>query len=92
MNATSAELARNGLPTSRSRIESLPQLGRNDGAQIVALPEGTIANARDKVVERVSQRAWNYRHESRYYSPSSPEPPQNMNAGIRAHQQRGIIS
>lgn len=75
---------------SPSGIESRTQARRDDGAQIVAPSEDTIANARDEVVDHITQRARKYGHERRHYFPSSSQSPKNMNAGIRAHEQRAV--
>jgi len=47
-----------------------------------------MANARNELVDHVTQRPRNCGHERRHYLPSSSESPKNMNPGIRAHKQQ----
>ena len=57
---------------------------------MVAPSEKTMANARDEVVDHITQRPLNYGHERRHYFPSSSQSPKNVNPGIRAHEQRAV--
>jgi len=82
---------RGASPRARSRIESLAQPARDGGAQIVAPPENAVANARDEVIQGIAQRARDDGQEGRGHLPSTAEPPQNMDAGIRADEERSIL-
>lgn len=75
----------------RSIVEAGAEIGRSNGANILALAENAVANARDKIVNGIANRSRNNGNRSSDDSPEPTEPAKNANDAIGANEQPAVI-
>ena len=74
-----------------SVVEASAEIERRYGANIFALPEDSIANTRDEIVNGVANRSRNNGNRSGDEPPQSTEPAKNMDHAIGANEKPAVI-
>src|SRR5580658_1663384 len=77
-------------PPVELQIKPGTQLGPYDGAQLIARAENAIANPRDRIIDRVAQRARDHSEDSRQSAPAAAEFLEDMQKGVRPREEISV--